>query len=338
MSSIEDYNWLGGATVLVTGGTGTFGKAFVKRVMNIYPRPEKIIVYSRDEFKQFKMREDIGLPYNEGNARFLLGDVRDKSRLARAMDGVDYVIHAAALKQIPLCEYNPDEAVKTNIIGTMNVLETAAYAGVEKVVVLSSDKAVNPINMYGSTKLAAEKLCIAANSYLYKVGKGFGTKFSLVRYGNVVGSRGSVIESFRQQVETDGCLRITSKLMTRFWWSVDEAVNFILAILTEMIGGELFIPKLRSCSLEDILSMYEGYKAKEIGIRPGEKWHEWLISPDEAPRTYDLDWCYVIYPDGDYFVTRHKHEGAKSLLDFVDYCSFNADLRLGQKDIERYFG
>jgi len=281
-------------TVLITGGTGSFGKAMAERLF-IKAEAKKVIIYSRDEFKQFQMQGY----YNEDFPkvlRFFIGDVRDKERLNRAMKGADYVFHAAALKQVPACEYNPFEAVKTNILGAQNVIECALSNKVRKVVALSTDKAVSSINLYGATKLVAEKLFINANTFGEKK-----TVFSVVRYGNVLGSRGSVVEIFREQAK-QGIIYVTDKQMTRFWWLMEDAIDFVLSSLQYMQGGEIFVPKLRSSYVVDLASaICKECRIRSMGIRPGEKIHETLISSDEAGRTYDLGWCFCIEPDNEYF-------------------------------------
>ena len=270
---------LSNKTVLVTGGTGSFGKCFTKYVLTHY-QPKKIIIYSRDEFKQYLMQEEFK-EYNRNNQlRFFIGDVRDKSRLQRAMDGVDYVIHAAALKQVPACEYNPGEAIKTNIHGAQNVIDAALDSGtVRKVVALSTDKAVNPVNLYGGTKLVSDKLFIAANAYA-------GMKdisFSVVRYGNVAGSRGSIIPLFRNIIQNGGKeLPITDFRMTRFWISLTQGVELVIKALEEATGGETFISKIPSFHVTDLAeAMCPGCKMKEIGIRPGEKLHEIMVTVED---------------------------------------------------------
>jgi len=264
---------LNGRNILCTGGTGSFGRHFVRRILADY-HPNKVIVFSRDELKQSQMEAEFGAP----NLRFFLGDIRDKDRLKRVFGQVDYVVHAAALKQVPALEYNPTEAVKTNIDGAMNIVEAAIDTKVEKVIALSSDKAVNPINLYGATKLVMEKLFTAANAYA-----GHHTIFSCVRYGNVIGSRGSVIPLF-QRLKDEGIKEfpVTDKEMTRFWLTLDESVDLVLFALQKSIGGEIFVPKIPSMKIVDIAHTIDPEcSIKEIGIRAGEKLHEKLISEDE---------------------------------------------------------
>jgi UDP-N-acetylglucosamine 4,6-dehydratase len=274
--------------VLITGGTGSFGKKLTRIMLDEY-NPSKIIVYSRDELKQHEMR---AAGYDAPNLRYFIGDVRDLDRMRRAFEGVDIVIHAAALKQVPACEYNPMEAIKTNILGSSNVIDAALDAGVERVVALSTDKAVNPVNLYGATKLAAEKLFIQSNSYA----GGRKTRFACVRYGNVVGSRGSVVPVFLRQRE-NGEVTITDERMTRFWISLEQGVRFVIRCVEQMHGGEVFVPKIPSMSIIDLAkSIAPEAIINVIGIRPGEKLHEVLISEDEARTTVELDDMYVVQP------------------------------------------
>ena len=275
--------------ILVTGGTGSFGQAFVRRVLS--ERTDCTIrVYSRDELKQYDMAEAFG---SDPRLRFFIGDVRDRERLVRAMDGIDLVVHAAALKHVPVCEFNPAEAVKTNIIGSQNVVDAAIDAGVERTVALSTDKAVNPANLYGATKLCAEKLFVHGNVYT----GGRDIRFSCVRYGNVMGSRGSVIPLFLRQAES-GVLTITDRRMTRFWLSLNEAVNLVLHAVGEMQGGEIFVPKIPSMRIVDLArAIAPTAKIEEVGRRPGEKLHEVMLTAEEARNTVDFGRHYVISPD-----------------------------------------
>jgi len=276
--------------ILVTGGTGSFGQKFTEIVFKKY-KPKKVIIFSRDEFKQNEMSKIF--PSKNFNIRFFLGDIRDKDRLDRAFENVDYVVHAAALKQVPALEYNPMEAVKTNILGANNIVEAAINKGVKKVIALSTDKAVNPINLYGATKLVAEKIFVDANAY-----GGNRTKFSVVRYGNVVASRGSVIELFlKLKCENIMEFPITDINMTRFWMTLEESVELVLKALQEAEGGEIFVPKIPSMKIVDLaLAIAPGCKFKIIGIRPGEKINEVLISEDEARRTKIFGDVYAILP------------------------------------------
>jgi UDP-N-acetylglucosamine 4,6-dehydratase len=274
--------------ILITGGTGSFGKKFTEIMLKEF-QPKKLIIYSRDELKQHEMRAS---GFDHESLRYFIGDVRDRERLQRAMHGVDIVIHAAALKQVPACEYNPMEAIKTNIIGTSNVVEAALDAGVKKVMALSTDKAVNPVNLYGATKLAAEKLVIQSNSY---AGANV-TRYACTRYGNVVGSRGSVVPLFLAQRKS-GKITITADQMTRFWLSLEQGVHFVIRCIEQMHGGEVFVPKIPSMKITDLArAIAPEARIEIIGIRPGEKLHEVLISEDEARTTIELRDMYVVQP------------------------------------------
>ena len=285
---------LNGKNILITGGTGSFGKKFLEMIFARY-NPSKVIIYSRDEFKQSVMRNEYANKVDISKVRFFIGDVRDKDRLYRAFDGVDYVIHAAAMKQVPTCEYNPFEAIKTNIHGAQNVIDAALDRGVKKVVALSTDKAVNPINLYGGTKLVSDKLFIAANAYSGTSG----TRFSIVRYGNVAGSRGSVIPLF------DGLLKkgekelpVTDTRMTRFWITLEQGVELVFKAISESKGGETYISKIPSFKITDLAkAMLPEAKIKEIGIREGEKLDEIMITKDDSRLTYEYDKHYIIYPN-----------------------------------------
>lgn len=285
---------LNNKTILVTGGTGSFGKKFIKTVFEKYPDIKKVIVFSRDEYKQFVMANmPEFLPYKE-KLRFFIGDVRDKERLYRAFDGVDYVIHAAALKQVPACEYNPFEAVKTNIMGAQNIIEASIDMKIKKVVALSTDKACAPINLYGATKLCSDKLFIAGNCYCGTKE----TKFAVVRYGNVAGSRGSVIPFF-QKLVSEGAkeLPITDLRMTRFWLKLEQAVEMVLEALETMHGGELYVKKIPSMRMPDLAkAIAPDLKIKEVGIRPGEKIHEQMITREDAPNTIEFKDFYIVLP------------------------------------------
>ena len=282
---------LNNKSILITGGTGSFGKAFTRYVLEHY-EPRKIIIYSRDEFKQFHMQNEF--KEHASKLRFFIGDVRDRERLTRALEGVDFVVHAAALKQVPACEYNPAEAIKTNINGAQNVIDACLDTGVKKVVALSTDKAVNPVNLYGGTKLVSDKLFIAANAYA-------GDKdisFSIVRYGNVAGSRGSVIPFF-QNIVQDGVtkLPITDYRMTRFWISLREGVELEIKALEEAKGGETFISKIPSFKITDLAeAMLPGCETTEVGIREGEKLHEIMVTVEDSPNTYEYDKHFIVYP------------------------------------------
>ena len=277
-----------GKVVLVTGGTGSFGRKFVEVMLRDY-RPEKLIIFSRDELKQHEMR---AAGFDGPALRYFIGDVRDEARLRRAMQGTDIVVHAAALKQVPACEYNPFEAILTNIIGAHNVVEAALDGGVGRVMALSTDKAVNPVNLYGATKLAAEKLIVQSNAYA----GGRGTRFSCVRYGNVVGSRGSVVPVFLRQRQ-QGVITLTDDRMTRFWLSLEQGVRFTIRCIEEMEGGEVFVPKIPSMRVVELAkAMAPSSRIEVVGIRGGEKLHEVLISEDEARHTIELDEMFVVQP------------------------------------------
>ena len=281
---------LNGKSILVTGGTGSFGKKFIQLILERY-QPEKLIIFSRDELKQFEMQQKWNIQ-TYPCIRYFLGDVRDKERLMRAFSGVDYVIHAAALKQVPAAEYNPQECIKTNVHGAMNIIDAALYCGVKKVVALSTDKACNPINLYGATKLCSDKLFVAANVY----GSFDETRFSVVRYGNVVGSRGSVVPFFKERMQT-GILPITDPNMTRFWITLAQGAEFVLKSLEIGRGGEIFVPKIPSMKITDLATaICPDCKQEVVGIRPGEKIHEVLISEDEARFAVDFEECYVVQP------------------------------------------
>lgn len=278
-----------GKSVLLTGGTGSFGRTFADRVLE-QDDPDRLIVFSRDEWKQSEFRKLVG---DDPRLRFFIGDVREEDRLRRAMDGVDAVVHAAALKQVDTAEYNPFEAVKTNIFGAQNVINAAISASVEKVIGLSSDKASSPVNLYGATKLCADKLFVAANHYAAHVP----TRFAVVRYGNVLGSRGSVVPYFQGLAEAGRSLPITDERMTRFWITLDAAVDFVISSFERMSGGEVFVPKVPSMRLVDLArTVAPGTELERVGIRPGEKLHEEMISEDDARRTLEFDGHYVITP------------------------------------------
>jgi len=299
--------------VLVTGGTGSFGKEFIKIMLAEY-KPAKLIVFSRDELKQHEMRVG-GLDHP--SLRYFIGDVRDLQRLRRAMHGVDIVIHAAALKQVPACEYNPMEAIKTNILGSSNVIEAALDLGVKKVLALSTDKAVNPVNLYGTTKLAAEKLFIQSNAYA----AGKETRFSCVRYGNVVGSRGSVIPIFIQQRQ-NGKLTITDERMTRFWLTLEQGVRFVIRCTEQMNGGEVFVPKIPSTKIVDLAhAIAPDAELEVIGIRPGEKLHEVLIHEDEARSAVELPDMFVVQPTSELWFGHEWQKIGRPLPDGFRYAS-----------------
>ena len=320
-------NW-NDKVVLITGGTGSFGKKMTA-ILLAEQKPKKIIIFSRDELKQHEMRV---AGYDDERLRYFIGDVRDRDRLVRAMHGVNVVVHAAALKQVPACEYNPMEAIKTNIIGTSNVIEAALDAGVGKVLALSTDKAVSPANLYGGTKLVAEKLVIQSNAYA----AGTSTRYSCVRYGNVVGSRGSVVPLFLKQ-RANGKITITDERMTRFWLSLEQGVHFVISCIEQMEGGEVFVPKIPSTEVIDLArAIAPEAKIDIIGIRPGEKLHEDLLSPDEARHTVELERMYVIQPaEAIWFGYSWKDKG-KTLPDGFSYTSDTNTQWLDVEGIKKY--
>ncbi len=314
--------------VLVTGGTGSFGKKFTKILLE-EKQPKKVIIFSRDELKQHEMQ--VG-GFNDERLRYFIGDVRDRERLVRAMHGVDIVVHAAALKQVPACEYNPMEAIKTNIMGTANVVEAALDAGVAKVLTVSTDKAVSPANLYGATKLAAEKLTIQSNAYA----GGSATRFSCVRYGNVVGSRGSVVPLFLKQ-RSNGKITITDDRMTRFWLSLEQGVRFVIHSIEQMEGGEVFVPKIPSTKVTDLAkAIAPNAKLEIIGIRPGEKLHEMLISEDEARHTIELEKMFVVQPAEATWFGYSWQDRGKILAEGFLYSSDNNSEWLDVEGIKKY--
>ena len=299
--------------VLVTGGTGSFGKKFIEIMLKEY-HPAKIIIFSRDELKQHEMRIN---GYDDPSLRYFIGDIRDLDRLKRAFKNVDIVVHAAALKQVPACEYNPFEAIKTNILGSQNVIDAALDCGVKKVLAISTDKAVNPVNLYGVTKLGAEKLFIQSNSYA----GAHDTRFSCTRYGNVVGSRGSVVPVFLQQRKT-GKLTVTDERMTRFWISLEQGVRFVIRCIEQMHGGEVFVPKIPSMSVKDLgAAIAPECEIVYSGIRPGEKLHEVLVSEDEARSSVELEDMFVVQPTGTLWFGKEWEKIGKKLPEGFRYAS-----------------
>ena len=319
-------------TILITGGTGSFGKCFTRYALEHY-NPKKIIIYSRDEFKQFNMENDFRKYDPDHKLRFFIGDVRDRDRMERAFENVDYVIHAAALKQVPACEYNPDEAIKTNIHGAQNVIDAALKTGVKKVVALSTDKAVNPVNLYGGTKLVSDKLFIAANAYVGAKD----TCLSIVRYGNVAGSRGSVIPFFESLIEQGKTeLPITDFRMTRFWISLEQGVELVIKALEEAKGGETFISKIPSFKITDLAeAMLPGCTRKEVGIRPGEKLHEVMVTTEDSFTTYEYDKHYIIYPQMVWSTSRRPEPTGKKVEEGFYYSSGNNSEWLSVEDLKR---
>lgn len=305
-------------TVLITGGTGSFGKKFCQVVLDKYPDINRLIVFSRDELKQYEMAQQFDY---HPKLRFFIGDVRDKERLYRALDGVDYVVHAAALKQVPAAEYNPIEAIKTNIGGAENIINVAIDMRIKKVIALSTDKACNPINLYGATKLCSDKLFIAGNAYA----GGKETRFAVVRYGNVIGSRGSVIPFFLKCREK-GKIPITDPRMTRFWITLEQGVDFVLKSFERMRGGELFVPKIPSMNIMDLAkAIAPECQIEIIGIRPGEKLHEYLISEEDARHTLEYDDYFVIQPEFTWWSKELylNQNGGKKLPEGFSYNSQN---------------
>lgn len=315
------------STILVTGGTGSFGQVCVRTILERY-QPKKLIVFSRDEDKQFTMSQTYDTRANPP-MRYFLGDVRDQERLCRAFHSVDYVIHAAAIKHVPAAEYNPFEAVKTNILGAQNIIEAAIEQGVKKVIALSTDKAANPVNLYGATKLCSDKLFIAGNNYASH----FETAFSVVRYGNVVGSRGSVIP-FYLRAKDKGVLPITDVRMTRFWLTIQQGVDFVLWCLENMCGGELFVPKLPSMSIVDLAKVIApDCRTEVIGIRPGEKLHEVLIPTDDARHSLEFENMYLVQPEFRFWEKRSNWNDGCSLPDGFEYRSDNNPWKLSKEEL-----
>lgn len=304
---------LSSATILLTGGTGSFGHAFLERVIGEWP-DAVIRVYSRDELKQSEVRARFG----DEQVRYLIGDVRDRARMSRAAHGADVIVHAAAMKQVPACEYNPFEAVRTNVLGAQHVVDAAIDAGVPKVLALSTDKAVNPVNLYGATKLCAEKIVVQGNAYAAQSS----TRLACVRYGNVVGSRGSVVPLFRKQLSEQGRLTITDERMTRFWITLPQAADLVLYGLAHMAGGEVFVPKIPSMRVVDLAeALAPGVPRDVIGIRPGEKLHELLITSDESRHTIDAGDVYVVLPEHPWWESHPQWVDGKPLEDGFVYSS-----------------
>jgi len=312
-------------SILVTGGTGSFGKKFVEIMLRDY-QPQRLVVFSRDELKQHEMRTS---GFDHPSMRYFIGDVRDVERLKRALSGVTVVVHAAALKQVPACEYNPFEAIQTNIMGGRNVIDASIDQGVRRILALSTDKAVNPINLYGATKLCAEKVFVQANAYA-GAGK---TRFSCARYGNVVGSRGSVIPVFLEQ-RRRGKITITDPRMTRFWLTLEQGVKFVIRCLEQMHGGEIFVPKIPSMRLLDLAeTVAPGCQVEYIGIRPGEKLHEVLVSEDESRQTLETEDMYVIQPSHPWWKSENW-VGAKPLREGFRYSSDSNERWLTRRELE----
>ena len=323
---------LKGKSILITGGTGSFGKMFTRIVLERYPEVERIVIYSRDEFKQFNMRNMQEFKDTD-KLRFFIGDIRDKERLMRALKGVDTVIHAAALKQVPACEYNPFEAIKTNVLGAQNLIDTCIDQKVERVVALSTDKACAPVNLYGATKLCSDKLFIAGNVY---TGLSY-TKFSVVRYGNVAGSRGSVIPFFKKLVAEGATeLPITDANMTRFWLKLEDAVELVFTALNTMSGGELYVKKIPSMRMLDLATaIAPDLKHKFVGIRPGEKIHEMMISSEDARHTMEYPDYYIIQPHFEWWDSEKLHTTGKPVPADFEYHSGNNSEWLSVEDMQK---
>ncbi|MCK6581051.1 MAG: UDP-N-acetylglucosamine 4,6-dehydratase (inverting) [Anaerolineae bacterium] len=313
-------------SILITGGTGSFGHKFIEIMLREY-HPRRLVIFSRDELKQHDMRV---AGYNHESLRYFIGDVRDRDRLYRAFNDIDIVVHAAALKQVPACEYNPFEAVATNILGARNVIDAAIDRGVKRVLAMSTDKATAPVNLYGATKLVSEKLFVQGNAYA----GADGTRFSGVRYGNVVGSRGSVVPLFKKQAQ-EGTLTITDKRMTRFWITLEQGVRFVISCIELMQGGEIFIPKLPSLNIMDLARVVAPQANVEfIGIRSGEKLHESMISVDEARQALELEDRFVIQPDHGWWQSDHWARG-KKLPDGFEYASDKNDHWLSEDEVRQ---
>ena len=320
-------SFLDGKSILITGGTGTFGRAMTAHLLS-KTKVAKVVVFSRDEYKQSQMAHE----FSDSRLNFFIGDVRDPVRLSRAFNQIDIVIHAAALKQVPALEYNPTEAIETNIIGTKNVIEAAHDRNVDKVLVISSDKAVHPVNLYGATKLCAERLAVASNAYRGKHGK---TKISVVRYGNVIGSRGSLVELIEKR-RASGTLPLTDERMTRFWIHISDITKLVTEILVFMEGGEIFIPKMESLLVMDVMkTLAPECTIKIIGIRPGEKLHETLITEHEAARTKDIGIVYAVLPEFKTWSTKDSFKNKKQFDTELGYVSNNPKYLRGQIAVKK---
>lgn len=323
---------LDGKSILVTGGTGSFGKAFVKEVLANH-NVKRLVVFSRDELKQFDMANEISAP----NLRYFIGDVRDEDRLTRALDGIDVVVHAAAMKQVVAAEYNPMECIKTNVLGAENIINAAIHTGVKRVIALSTDKAVSPANLYGATKLCSDKLFIAANN-LTRKGE---TRFSVVRYGNVIGSRGSVVPFFKEKAK-EGKLPITDPRMTRFWLTIEEGVRFVIKSEAMMHGGEIFVPKIPSMRIPDLATaVAPECEQVTIGIRPGEKLHETMVPLEDARFTYSFDDFYIIQPQIQFWEGDEPvYEGAKGkpVGEDFEYASDSNEQWVGIDELRKILG
>ncbi|MCC7015705.1 MAG: UDP-N-acetylglucosamine 4,6-dehydratase (inverting) [Rhodospirillales bacterium] len=325
---------LDGRSILITGGTGSFGKLFVKTVLERF-KPRRLVVYSRDELKQYEMSQELD-PRQHRCLRYFIGDVRDRDRLAMALNGIDIIVHAAALKHVPIAEYNPTECIHTNVLGAENVVLAAIAARVDRVVALSTDKAVNPINLYGASKLASDKIFTAANALSGEAN----TIFSVVRYGNVVGSRGSVVPLFQKLVRNGAKeMPITDARMTRFWITLQQGVDFVLSCLLTMRGGEVYVPKIPSMRITDLAqALAPGMPHKIIGIRPGEKLHEVMITEDHARNTVEFPDRYIIEPDAVSWTGHVLRDGAMPVQDDFRYASDNNSEWLDEAGLKRLIG
>lgn len=318
---------MNGKTILITGGTGSFGQRCVWRLLE-ESEAAKIIIFSRDELKQSQMQSELAK--HRKRLRFFIGDIRDTERLKTAFKGVDYVLHAAALKQVPALEYNPFEAIKTNILGTKNVVDAAIEKGVQKVILISTDKAANPANLYGATKLCAERLVVSANAYAVEK-----TKLSVVRYGNVFGSRGSIVKIIEEQ-RPAGEITITHEEMTRFWITLDQGINLVLTALEKMHGGEIFVPKIPSMKIKNFISILAPEcKMRVVGIRPGEKLHELLITPEEARHTKEYDDYYVVLPEFEWWDYEDKFKEGRGVKENFSLASQTNENWLNEESLKK---
>jgi UDP-N-acetylglucosamine 4,6-dehydratase/5-epimerase len=330
-----DFSFFDGRNILITGGTGSFGRAFTRLVLE-KSRPQRLIIFSRDELKQYEMAQDFTGHPQENALRFFIGDVRDQSRLEMALRDVQFVVHAAALKQVPTAEYNPFECIHTNVLGAENVVRAALRCGVTRVVALSTDKAASPLNLYGASKLASDKIFVAANS----LGGAHGSRFSVARYGNVLGSRGSVVPLFRRLIsEGATALPITDERMTRFWITLERGVDFVVSCLQSMSGGEIFVPKIPSSTIVDLArAMAPHLPIKIIGIRPGEKLHEVMITEDDARNTIDLPDRYVIEPAFSFWNREAYGKNLQTVSEGFRYGSDNNAQRLTVDQVRDILG
>lgn len=326
---------LKGKSVLITGGTGSFGTTLLRKILDNH-QPRRVIIFARGEFNHFQLQNSLP-DEHRSKVRFFIGDIRDRDRLVMALRGVDLVVHAAAQKQVPLAEYNPFECIRTNVIGAENVVQASIQAGVKQVLALSTDKAVNPINLYGASKLASDKIFVAANS----LASGTGTRFSVVRYGNVLGSRGSVIPFFRELIDKGATeLPITDDRMTRFWITLDQAVDFTMSCISIMRGGEIFVPKIPSMKITDLVeALAPDMATKHVGIRPGEKLHEIMITEHNARNTVDYGDRYIIEPEWNFWDRdAHKDDGHSVMDEGFEYSSDKNDQWLGVAELKKILG